>query len=204
VEALDWTDASRDEMDRPGIWQTLMAPRTVVAADVVCRWVIIRAPSSFRGQARGQPEHSLHLAHLTTPTPLTLLRYTTPTSSLLSLRRSGSSSAPSGDMTMGATNIDRAKRSSPRRYATPRLSGSSKTPAVRPSRPFNTNHEVMDPRENPARPAIAENCAEKEDLLVETLDLKPMDNDDPTFWDSGLDRSASVRIMRITPRAPAA
>jgi hypothetical protein len=57
---------------------------------------------------------------------------------------------------------------------------------------------------NPARPPIAENCAEKEDLLVDTLDLSPMDDDDPTFWDSGLDRSASVRIMRITPRAPAA
>jgi hypothetical protein len=54
------------------------------------------------------------------------------------------------------------------------------------------------------RTQIAENCAEKEGLLVETLDLEPMDNDDPTFWDSGLDRSASVRIMRITPTAPPA
>ncbi|RSH87424.1 hypothetical protein EHS25_003334 [Saitozyma podzolica] len=134
VEALDWTDASRDEMDRPGIWRTLMAPRTVVAADVIYDPDLVPPLVATIRVLIGAKRRHDH----------------------------GSHEHRQSEAIIAAT------------------------------------------LRNPATLRLFQDTCEKEDLLVETLDLKPMDNDDPTFWDSGLDRSASVRIMRITPRAPAA
>jgi hypothetical protein len=44
--------------------------------------------------------------------------------------------------------------------------------------------------------------SEANGLSVVTLEVKPMSDENPTFWDSALEGRSEVRIMRISKSKP--